>query len=664
MSRHNRSLRVLKYFLSYIGLAFATTSGHAAASPLLGQAKNAAGAARMGTNGSVVYGGGPVLSNVRLVSVMWGPNVDPTVAIEAAGFYKAVVNSTFMDFLAEYNTPTQRIGRGTYAGTFTIAPSNTSTLIQDGDIGPELAFQIQAGHLPAPNDNTLYVIHFPPGVTIVSGGEVSCVDFCAYHWWSTQQISGTNQRLVYAVIPDFSPASVCYPGPPGASEGCGDTSEFDAVTQAASHEIAEATTDPTGSGWEGEIGDPCNYYPMMDASHAVLANNGRGFTVQTLWSQASQACVGQDGFLAPSQLVTRHTHACYLPAVGSLECWGDDTLGELGDGSVASTTTPVIARRITDPLDVAIQDYGTCVIDAQRGVSCWSSSARGLTAIPNVASALAIAGKAPGDDGGTSMCALSLSGVQCWGENVYLLPLGDGASSVPGLSNAIGLTVGQRHACALISGGQVKCWGSGDEGELGPPAGHRSASPVTIASLPQVLSISAGALHTCALSFDGRVSCWGDNELGQLGDPALVNTFYDVPSPVRGLTNVTDIAAGAYFNCALLSDETVRCWGSNYYGQLGDGTTVDSATPVTVAGLSHVRSLAAGLYSACAATAGGAVECWGFGPLGNGTQGPTGAPVVAQTQNPVPLPRTATYMLAVLLVMGAAFGMSRASRKR
>lgn len=239
------------------------------------------------------YWGGPVISAVKIVLVRWGAGVYAPYVSQTAGaqtlasFYTELVRSPWLDWLTEYNTNTQTIGRGSFLGAYTITPS-TAGSVSDDFIETELLAQIDAGHLPANDDNTLYQIHFPRGVTISAFGMLSCVDFCAYH--GTVQLP--TPALYYSVMPDFSSSSGC-------SRGCGSSSEFNNVCAVASHEVAEAITDP-GVGLAFDYAPPLAWYSPVYGETADLCNglqgsfvsaNGTRYTVQTTGSNLARNCL-------------------------------------------------------------------------------------------------------------------------------------------------------------------------------------------------------------------------------------------------------------------------------------------------------------------------------------------------------------------------------------
>jgi hypothetical protein len=288
-----------------------------------------------------------------------------------------------------------------------------------------------------------------------------------------------------------------------------------------------------------------------------------------------------------------------------VQCWGDNSAGELGDGSSTGDSGP---QSSTTPVPVS-------------GLS-------GVTAI----SAQGIGGVGPG-----FACAVLSSGsVECWGDNSEG-ELGDGTSTGPqtcpdgyacsttpvavsGLSGATAISAGGYFACALLSG-TMQCWGYNGDGQFGNGTTTSSSTPVVASSLSGVTAISAGASSACALLSGGTVQCWGNNENGELGNGTTTSS--DTPVSVSGLSAVTAISASQYVACALLSGGTVQCWGWNTdYGGLGNGTTTSSSTPVAVSGLSGVTAISVGESSACALLSGGTVKCWGYngsGQLGDGT---------------------------------------------
>ncbi|HZR09941.1 MAG TPA: hypothetical protein VFA79_15270, partial [Myxococcales bacterium] len=264
---------------------------------------------------TLTYYGGRVVSNVRVVEVLWGSgsylsNVSGTTSPSMGTFYQGVLNSPYVDWLdGDYNTvnpnpisgstrTNQHIGRGSFAGVYTIAPSSGATTISDATIQSEIAAQIQAGILPAPthdaagNDNTYYAVFFPPGKTITQGGSSSCVagGFCAYHG-TVANVPGAGE-IYYGVHPDMQAGSGC-------ATGCGNGSTFQNYTSVASHELVETITDAEVGlastlspplAWYnntyGEVGDICNAQ-----QGTVVGSDGVTYTVQKEWSNSSSACI-------------------------------------------------------------------------------------------------------------------------------------------------------------------------------------------------------------------------------------------------------------------------------------------------------------------------------------------------------------------------------------
>ena len=238
--------------------------------------------------------------------------------------------------------------------------------------------------------------------------------------------------------------------------------------------------------------------------------------------------------------------------------------------------------------------------------------------------------------GETHTCLLTGDGaVWCWGANSYG-QLGDGTRTnrrvpvaVIGLTSGVqAIAVGGHHTCALTAGGEVRCWGRNNYGQLGDGTTYLRTQPVPVRSLAQATSVTAGYAHTCAGRANGTAACWGSNTSGQLGDNTA--TSRRLPVNVTSLTQVERLAAGGAHTCALLDDGAMRCWGSNYSGQLGDGTRVNRRMPVAVNGLGVVQAIDAGGSHTCALDTAGALACWGnnyYGQLGDGTTVQRLAPV-------------------------------------
>lgn len=317
-------------------------------------------------------------------------------------------------------------------------------------------------------------------------------------------------------------------------------------------------------------------------------------------------------------------HACAVTSAGGVECWGSNSVGRLGDGTVVDRETPVPVPGLTGIVQVAAGARHTCALSSAGSVRCWGANQFGQVGVSGsgdpVLSPVLVSGVIGATQislSDTSVCALIYTGgVRCWGHNSDGA-LGDGTwdsrstpAFVSGISTATQISAGNTHSCALLDDGSVKCWGTNSFGELGDGTTTDRNVPVAVVGLPSsIVRIESGKHFGCALLTSGFVRCWGDNDFGQLGD----GTRTDRPSPVvvTGLANVAEVSAGHYHSCARTYTDQVKCWGNNSWGGLGDGTLLDSATPVDVAGLVGATRLATGYDHTCAIYAVGSVSCWG-----------------------------------------------------
>jgi alpha-tubulin suppressor-like RCC1 family protein len=227
-------------------------------------------------------------------------------------------------------------------------------------------------------------------------------------------------------------------------------------------------------------------------------------------------------------------------------------------------------------------------------------------------------------------CARTPSGLPwCWGTN------GSGQLGTNDLTDALQpvavqgnvtlatLSAGFNHNCGLTSSGQGICWGANDRGQVGIDlATFAEALPAEVAGSITFVSISAGGAHSCGVDDAGAGFCWGSEDFGQLGNGVAARGDFEAgPVTVLADSLLTAVVTGANHSCALTASGNVLCWGAADDGQLGDGLLTQSPVPVLVTGGQAFVSLAAGGNHTCGLTAAGALYCWGsneFGQIGDG----------------------------------------------
>lgn len=294
-------------------------------------------------------------------------------------------------------------------------------------------------------------------------------------------------------------------------------------------------------------------------------------------------------------------HTCAMRAQ-RLECWGGNQKGQLGDGTDQTRLVPLVVE-LAGVRSAALGELHSCALAETGRVWCWGRNMKGESGLEEIS------------------------------------PLNHRPMEVAGLEGVTELAAGRQHTCALTASGDVFCWGANHSGQLGRTPFAEPGRLERVEALPPAKRIFAGGANTCARVRSGGLLCWGANESGQL-DPGS-REARPLPAPIPGIEDLVTIGFGNNgragsanpdlskvnsFACGLTPRGTVLCWGSNYTGQLGDGTREDRLGPTQVLDVVDAIDLDVGNVHACALERSGRVWCWGrneFGNVGDGTMGPS-----------------------------------------
>jgi alpha-tubulin suppressor-like RCC1 family protein len=359
--------------------------------------------------------------------------------------------------------------------------------------------------------------------------------------------------------------------------------------------------------------------------------------------------------------------SCFLTDQGGVKCWGRNESGQVGDGTMGTDRyAPVDVVGLTSGVKaVSTGGQHACALMQTGGVKCWGLNSSGqlgdgtLESPENMQSTpVDVVGLSSGvkaiSAGQLHTCAiLETGGLKCWGYN-YAGQLGNGYSQyshgndyisesspvdVVGLSSGVSrIASGFLHTCAILDSGDVKCWGLNESGQIGDGTVEGDSTcaleacggiyrllPTSVVGLASdAVAIETGAYHTCAVLDDTGLQCWGKNDFGQIGDGTVGNVRMS-PVYVSGLsTGVTMVSGGNGHTCALTTSGGMKCWGDDMFGQLGDSSSIENKlVPTDVFGLtSDVEAIGVGWWHTCALTNLGDVLCWGRnhrGQLGDGT---------------------------------------------
>lgn len=337
---------------------------------------------------------------------------------------------------------------------------------------------------------------------------------------------------------------------------------------------------------------------------------------------------------------------CGVTTANVAYCWGNNSLGQLGNGATTNSTSPVkVAGGLTfSSVSAASLQFFACGLATSGAAYCWGYNPYGQLGSGNFANStkpVAVTGNltftALSAGGGGQACGLVSGGTAwCWGYNGSgQLGSATGAFSnrpvpVSGGLSFTAISAGQNGTtCGVTTAGAAYCWGFNGNGELGNGGTGNSTVPVAVSGGLTFKSISAGFESTCGLTPAGAAWCWGDNTWGELGNGSTTGS--KTPVAVGGGLTFASISVGDGFACGVTTLGKAYCWGYNGEGQLGTGATARGTTPLAVAGALTFASISAGYASTCAVTTGGAAFCWGdnaFGELGNQSTAQALAPVL------------------------------------
>jgi alpha-tubulin suppressor-like RCC1 family protein len=338
------------------------------------------------------------------------------------------------------------------------------------------------------------------------------------------------------------------------------------------------------------------------------------------------------GAVAP-KIAAGYYHTVALKTDGTLWAWGDNSFGQLGDGTTTDRYSPVQVVGGNDWAAIATGSIHTVALKTDGTLWAWGDNSFGQLGDGTTTDRYSPVQVVGGNDwaaiaaGGSHTTALKTDGtLWVWGRNSNG-QLGDGTTVQRNAPVRVGtdndwaaIAAGWYHTVALKTDGTLWTWGENWDGQLGDGTTVRKTTPLRIGSGNDWAAIAAGWYHTVALKTDGTLWTWGYNGEGELGDGTTVRK--NTPVHIGSDQDWAGIAAGGYHTVALKTDGTLWAWGSNWDGQLGVGTTVNKYTPTLIGGGNDWSGVAAGEVHTVAIKTDGSLWVWGsnqYGQLGDGT---------------------------------------------
>lgn len=296
------------------------------------------------------------------------------------------------------------------------------------------------------------------------------------------------------------------------------------------------------------------------------------------------------------------THTCGIDtsqSAGTLKCWGNNFYGQLGDNSQTDRLLPTVIDVGTVYTQVSVGSEHTCAITGTNVLKCWGRNGFGQLGLGTVVN-----------------------------------------SSVPVVVDAgtsyIALSVGGNTSCAIASGGQLKCWGYNGYGSIGDNTTANRAVPTDVNVGTLYKQVSTSGNTTCGITSTDALKCWGNNQYAQIGDGTTTQrTAPIVIDSGESYKKIVSSSIASFFTCGLTTANKIKCWGTNQYGQLGDGTTSTRSLPVTINASKNYSDLSVGYVHTCAIEdLSGQLYCWGkneFGQLGDYTMTMQTSEVIGDT---------------------------------